>query len=420
MAHGDNDNTKSDGELSRSISPNMLAIYGLGTILGAGIYVVIGKIIGEAGALAPLAFAVAAAAAAFTALSYAELGTRIPESGGSAAFVAKGFDRRWLTIITGWALVATGLVSAATIATGFDGYLGVFVNLSKWWTIPLLVGTLTLVAVIGVKESAWFMGITTAAGVAGLFYVLWFALPDMANYPSQFMNALSAGNGGGTGLATGVLLGSFLAFYAFIGFEDIVTLSEEARDQTTALPRAIFFALIVALVFYILVAIAAVSVMEVGALDNSQAPLVDVVEAKGRSGTLVGALSLLIIVNGALAQIVMAARVVHDLGKRRNGALDWLSSVSDRTGTPVIATILGGATVTALALFFPTETLAGWTSFIILGVFFAANAALVKLKRDGVAAGDGVRTYPIAIPICGMIACAVLIVGQFTLGGGGH
>ncbi|MBZ6379959.1 MULTISPECIES: APC family permease [Pacificimonas] len=415
------DDAKANAELSRSISPFMLAVYGLGTILGAGIYVVVGKIIGEAGALAPFAFLAAAAAAALTAFSYAELSARVPESGGSSAFVAHGFDRKWLTAVVGWALVGTGIVSAATIATGFVGYLGEVMSVSKWWAVPALVGALTFVAAIGVKQSAWFMGLTTAAGLIGLLYVLWFTVPNLAGYPAMLGEAWSEGSlPGGRGLGIGILLAAFLAFYAFIGFEDLVTLAEEAENPQRSLPKAIFAALVISLIFYVLIAAAAVSTLSADRLDESAAPLVDVVKEEGRSGYVLTGLSLLIIVNGALAQIVMASRVIHDLGKRRGVSPSWLSHINGSTHTPLLATVISGAVVTALALFLPTEQLASLTSYIILGVFFAANAALVKMKRDGIEAGGGVRTYPVWVPIGGMIACVLLVVGEAALGGGGH
>ena len=410
---GDKHETGNGENLSRSISTPMLAIYGLGTVLGAGIYVVIGDIIGQAGALAPFAFLLAAGAAAFTALSYAELGARVPQSGGSAAFVAEGFGRDGLTWIAGWALIATGLVSAATITTGFVGYLGVFVEVSKWWAVPLLVGTLTFVAAVGVKQSAWFMGITTAAGVVGLLVVIFVAGGDLGAYPRAAEAAL-AQDGGWT---AGVVAGSFLAFYAFIGFEDLVTLGEEAENAKRSLPIAIFFALIVALGFYVITAAVAVTTLDPQMLSRSSAPLVDVIEARGGSGPLLGILSLFIIVNGALAQIVMASRVVHDLGRRRGGAPEWLARLHQRTQTPLIATLIGGGIVTALALFFPTATLASATSFIILAVFFAANWALIQMKRQGHSVEDSVRTFPIVVPLCGLLSCAALLFGRVVLEG---
>jgi amino acid transporter len=183
---------------------------------------------------------------------------------------------------------------------------------------------------------------------------------------------------------------------------------------------AIFAALFIPLALYMVVSAAAISTLDMEALDNSTAPLVDIVEKEGRSGLFLTAVSLLIIVNGALAQIVMASRVIHDLGVRRGGAPAWLSEVNDKTDTPVLATLLSGAVVTVLALFLPTEQLAGITSYIILVVFFAANAALLAVKRRGTEAGSGVRTYPAIIPILGMIACAGLFGAQLLLGGGGE
>lgn len=406
----------------------MLAIYGIGTVLGAGIYVVIGKIVGEAGVLAPAAFFVAALAAAFTAFSYAELSTRVPESGGSAAYIAEGFGKRWLTILVGWAVVATGLVSAATISTGFVGYLTEFVPVSKWLIVPLLVSTLTVVSALGVKQSAWFMGLTTAAGLFGLLYMIYFAAPNLSDYPGMVMQAFEDGSGpngvgaASNGVVTGVLLAAFLAFYAFIGFEDLVTLAEEAQDVGTALPRAIFVTLGVALFFYLLTAAAAVSTLSPSRLESSGAPLVDVVREEGGSGMILGSVSLLIIVNGALAQIVMAARVVHDLGSRRGGAPGWLAAINQKTQTPLSATIIAGGIVLALALFFPTETLASGTSYIILVVFFTANAALLKIKlgRSEEREDGQVKNYPRIVPILGMITSASLIGGQLFLSASGQ
>ncbi|MGF1549273.1 MAG: APC family permease [Sphingomonadaceae bacterium] len=420
MARGNSDRNGNNGEegsgdaLARSISPPLLAMYGIGTVLGAGIYVVIGKIIGEAGALAPFAFLFAAAAAALTAFSYAELSVRVPQSGGSEAFVARAFDTRPVTLAVGWAVIATGLVSAATIATGFVGYLGVFMSVSKWWAVPAMVGVLTFVAAIGAKQSAWFMGATTAAGIVGLLIVNFAAFGNLADYPARMSDAFASGGG----WTMPVLLGSFLAFYAFIGFEDLVTLAEEAKDADRALPLAIFCALGVSLVFYLVTAAVAVSTLDREALQTSAAPLVDVVRAEGRSGTLLGILSLAIIVNSALAQIIMGARVTYDLGERRRGAPSWLARLDPRTQTPLIATLAAGAVVTALALFFPTETLAKGTSFIIFGVFLVANAALLKIKHDEEEPPEDCPVYPTLVPLGGLLVSAALLVAQIMFGGG--
>lgn len=386
-------------------------LYGLGTVVGAGIYVVIGEIIGIAGALAPIAFLMAAMAAAFTALSYAELSTRVPESGGSASYVAAGFGSRVLTGLAGWGIVATGIISAATIVTGFVGYANVFVSISKWWAVPLLTAILTGFAVVGIRQSSWFMASTTIAGVGGLLWVIGHGWSDLGDYPALFEAAWQAD---GISFTGAVIPAAFLAFYAYIGFEDLATLSEEAKDQETAMPRAIWFTLVASLILYLVIAATAVSVLSSDALAESSAPLVDLVRAKGASGYLLGAVSLAMIINGAMAQIVMAPRVMHDLGKRRDAAPDWLARVNEKTGTPILATLLSGAIVTALALFFPTERLASWTSYIILTVFAAANLALVRIKiREG--SGRAAYSVPLFVPAAGAIVSIGLILGEILL-----
>ncbi|MXO84834.1 amino acid permease [Altererythrobacter aurantiacus] len=401
----------SQAELKRTIGPSVLKLYGLGTVVGAGIYVVIGEIIGLAGALAPLAFLMAALAAAFTALSYAELATRVPESGGSASFVSAGFGSRALTGLAGWGIVATGVVSAATIVTGFVGYSNVFVTISKWWSVPILTAMLTFFAVVGIRQSSWFMALTTIAGVAGLLWVIGHGWSDLGSYPDQF---LAAWNAPETSLAGAVIPAGFLAFYAYIGFEDLVTLSEEAKDQDTAMPRAIWFTLIASLLLYLVVSAVTVSVLSMDTVAQSRAPLVDLVREKGSSGYVLGAVSLAMIVNGAMAQIVMAPRVLHDLGRRRDAAPSWLAKVNSKTGTPVAATLLCGLIVTGLALFFPTEQLASWTSYIILAVFAAANLALVRLKlaEEG---GEPAYEVPLFVPVAGVIVSLGLILGEIML-----
>lgn len=399
--------------LSRSLSRWPLAIYGLGTILGAGIYVVVGKVAGHAGALAPVAFLIAAVAAGFTGLSYAELSGRVPESGGSAAFIARGFSRKALTTVAGWALIATGLVSAATITTGFVGYLGVFVDVSPLLAVPLAVGLITFVAAIGVKEAVWLMILTTAMEVSGLLIVMAFAGPALADYPARFTAALETG--ASIQLAGGVMLASVLAFYAFIGFEDLATLSEEVQDTSRDIPFAIVWALAASLVFYIVISAIAVSALDPAALGESEAPLADVVAAHGGPDGLLAAISLATILNGALAQIVMASRVIHDLGSRRGGAPAWLAAIHPRTRTPLYASVLCGVVIAALALFFPTEVLAAGTSILILLIFAAACMALLVLKRRGDPLPEGCRTFPAWVPALGAGSCLVLVCAQIVL-----
>jgi amino acid transporter len=128
--------TNQPSQLKRSIGLPLIVFFGLGNILGAGIYVLVGKIAAEAGLFTPFAFALAALVATFTALSYAELSARMPYAGGEAIYMQRGFNRRWLSTLGGLLIIASVTVSAATISLGFVGYLQVFFDVPKNRHVP--------------------------------------------------------------------------------------------------------------------------------------------------------------------------------------------------------------------------------------------------------------------------------------------
>lgn len=398
--------------LQRELGPVLLTLYGLGTILGAGIYVVIGEVAGAAGLLTPLAFVLAALVASLTALSFSELTARIPDAGGPIDYAREAFGRRRLCIAIGWGLAATGVVSAATILTGFERYASLFIDVPAMLTIALVTLALGGVAIAGMRESAWFMAVTTLLGIGGLAYVVWVAAPSMGDAPIRLATSLADLE---AGLVLGLFLGAFLAFYSFIGFEDMANLAEEVRDVKRTLPRAIMAAVVISLVIYALVAVAATSVLSPDDLALAHAPLVAVVEARGHPGEPLGLISLFIIVNGALGQIIMATRLIMDMGRDRRGAPAFLGRVHPRTHTPVIATVLITATVLLLALFLPLRTLANLTSAIMLAVFVTVNASLIVLKRRG--QPEDVPNVPGVIPWLGLVLSAGALIAQGVITG---
>ena len=118
-------------ELIRTLSLPMLIFYGIGTILGAGIYVLVGKVAGEAGFYTPFSFIFASLLAAFSAFSYAELAARFPGSAGEAIYIEEGFGIMKFSILVGLMIVVMGIISTATLAHGFVGYLKVFIDLPE-------------------------------------------------------------------------------------------------------------------------------------------------------------------------------------------------------------------------------------------------------------------------------------------------
>jgi amino acid transporter len=395
-------------ELRRSLSLTQITLYGLGTILGAGIYVLVGKVAGLAGLYAPVSFVVAAALAAMTGISYAELSARYPRSAGEAVYVQEGLHRRTLSVLVGFLIILTGVVSAATIANGFVGYLHVFAPVPDWLAITLLVLLLGALAAWGINESVMAASVITLVEVGGLILVLLVAGDSLGELPARLPELIPPAD---AGVWHGILLGAFIAFYAFIGFEDMVNVAEEVKNPTRMLPLAIIIAIVVSTILYLLVSLVAVLALPPAELAQSRAPLALIYErATGSAPVLISLISIFAVVNGALIQIIMAARVLY--GMSREG---WLHGafgrVHPRTQTPLLSTMLVTLVVLILALWLPLVTLAKATSFIILVVFALINLALVRIKRRE-PRPNGIKVYPVWIPVAGFVSTTAFVLFQ--------
>lgn len=391
-------------QLKRRIGPGLLTAYGVGVMVGAGIYVLVGAVVGDAGVYAPLSFLLAGLIAAPTALSYAEFSTRLPEAAGEAAFVGQGMNSQALALVVGLAIVAAGTLSAGAVLRGGVGYLTHAIDVDATLAILMLGAALTAVAVVGVLESLALVAVFTLIELAGLVLVIWAGLG--ATTPSADW-ALPAEIVWGS-----VGLGAVLAFFAFIGFEDIVNMAEEVDRPSRTLPLAILVSLLLTTIVYALVTLAAVRAVPLSALTVSESPLALVWStARGGDGAFLSAIAVFAALNGVLAQIVMASRVLFGLGKR-SGGLAVFHHAHPRFGTPVLATLLLGAAVVLGALYVPFATLAETTSSILLGVFVLVNLALILQKRRERSAPFRV---PMAVPVAGFMmslgALAVALAG---------
>jgi len=405
--------------LERSLSRSQLIFYGVGTILGLGIYVLLGEVAGAAGHLAPFSFLVAAVVAAFTGLSYGELAARIPKSAGEVNYVDEAFGRRALSALVGWLIVASAIVSTATVMNGYVGYVDVFVTLPD----PVVIAGMTLllsgVAAWGIKESAATITIITLIELAGIAVVVAIAGDNLAGFPDRWREMVPAFT-----MADWerVLLGSFLAFFAFIGFEDMVNVAEEARDPGRDLPVAIIVSLGVLTVLYVVVAAIGDLALPRDELAGSEAPLATILRQEGEQYPhIISAISLVAIVNGVLVQIVMSARVLYGMA-RKGMAPALLARVNPTTRTPLWSTAMTGGVVLLLALAFELGALAKATNFILLVVFVLVNLSLWVIKRRE-APPEGVRPVPLAVPVLGVVLSLGVLLFQAaaSLGAaGGH
>lgn len=396
-------------KLARSLNLPLAVLFGLGVTIGAGIYVLIGATAGRAGMHAPLAFVLAALVMAPTAASIAEFASRMPVSAGEAAYVEAGFNSKSVSRIVGLMVIAVGIISAAAISRGSSGYIA---ELLPWPSEVLTFGVVTLMGVIaawGILQSVSIAAVMTLIELAGLVLVVIVGAtrsPDLVTRLPEIWTGL-----GSSAAVAGLLSASLLAFFAFIGFESLANIAEEIERPQRTLPLAIGLTLIISTVFYMLVVWVAVISVPSAELATAKAPLSLVFErVTGASPVLITVIAIVATINGIIAQMIMASRVIYGMAERRL-LPEALARIHPTTRTPVTATAIVVALVLVLAVGLPLERLATYTSILTLLVFALVNAALVLVKWRGDPMPDGAFSIPIAIPIAGCGLCSVLLIG---------
>jgi len=395
-------------KLKRNLGLFLVTLFALGNIVGAGIYALIGKVAGEAGLATPLAFLVAMLIASFSALSFAELSSSHPYSEGVSAYVHAAFRRKWASMAIGFLMSVATIVSAATLARAFGGYLnsstGLYVGLGSTLII-LLFGIL---AAVGVEESLKFSAAHTIIEIIGLLVIVWFgrqALADAITNPSVILDFRSVG-------IMGVLSGAFLAFYAYIGIEDVVHLSEETKKTKTNMPKAIIYSVVISTILYVLIAIVATKFIPINQLKDSEAPLSLVFKTiTSTPAWVITLIALTATAGGVLAHVLSGSRLLYGMAEA-----GWihkrLSVVHEKRKTPTASILVVVILSSILSVLFDLTILASTTSYLILLVFGFVNLSLLWLKLRKKANSTVGFRVPIYVPILGLIFCLILIITQ--------
>lgn len=396
--------------LKRTVGLATLTFYGLGNILGAGIYVLIGSMAAHAGMFTPISFLVASLVALFSVLTYAELSSRFPFSAGEAVYVQEGLRITFLSRLVGMMVAAAGMLAAAAIIRGVNGYIQVFVDLPFSLIIVVLVISIGLLAIWGISESTNTAAALTLLETFGLLLVVWAAGKSLDSLPARIDELIPSMQ---LEIWGAILPAAFLAFFAFLGFEDMVNIAEEVKNPTRNMPLAILLALVISTTLYILVALVSVLSVEPARLAASNAPLALVYEqATGRTPAVLSLIGSLAAINGALIPMIMASRVLY--GMARKGLL-WggFATVNARTRTPIGATIAVCLTILSLSLWLPVRQLASGTSYLILAAFILVNSSLIVIKlRERQQALAQRKGYPLWVPIFGLLCSIGLLLGQ--------
>ncbi|MBU1211043.1 MAG: APC family permease [Alphaproteobacteria bacterium] len=389
--------------LARRMNLPLLVLYGLSVTVGAGIYVLIGEVAARAGPYTPFAFLGASLLVALSAASYAELSARFPVSAGEAAYVRAGLGVPTLALVVGLMVATAGIVSSAALLRGGAGYVQEFVT-APIWLIALSAGiAISAIAAWGISQSAWTAAILGVCEVGLLVVIIAFGLADSAPLDTALERLTDTPAPGQLAGISGAIL---VAFFAFIGFEDMVNVAEEVEDPVRTMPLAIAATLIITTMLYVSVAFVAIAHVPLAELSASSAPLTllfaKLTGAASSSGHAVTLVAIAAVLNGVLVQLVMSSRVLYGLA--RMGQLpERLGRVDAATRTPLFATGLVVILVLTLSLFSETPALADLTSSLTLVIFAIVNLSLWRMKSSGQPDGEHYVTVPMWVPIAGFV-----------------
>jgi basic amino acid/polyamine antiporter, APA family len=437
------DTEEPEHRLRKELSGLDLTVFGIGVIIGTGIFVLTGVAANQtAGPAVAVSFVVAGIVCALAALCYAEFASTVPVAGSAYtySYAALGELIAW---IIGWDLILEFVLAGATVAVGWSQYLAVLMETlglklpagvtggeGGGFNLPatLIVLILTAVLVAGIKISSRVNAVIVAIKVtvvllvivAGLFFV------KGGNY-TPFIPPAEPASGSAGAQATlveaifgqapanfgisGIFAAAALVFFAFIGFDIVATAAEETRVPQRDVPRGILGSLAVCTALYVAVSLVVVGMQNYAELDT-EAPLAAAFQAVGQSffanlitlGALAGLTTVVMILMLGQSRVAFAMS--------RDGLLPrWLSRVHPRFGTPYRITVIVGLLVAALAGFISLEELAELVNIGTLFAFVLVSAAVILLRRTRPDLPRGFRVpWVPVIPALSVLACVVLML----------
>ncbi|RLM54114.1 amino acid permease [Halobellus sp. Atlit-31R] len=398
-------------ELRRELGLSEAVVYGVGLILGAGIYAIIGEATGLTGGSIVFSFVLAAVIAALTGLSYAELSSLFPQAEGDYIYVREAFDRELLSDVTAAGRLLMGVISSAAVALAFAGYLSSFVDVPVVPVALLLVVATAAVNYWGIELSTKINVVFTAIEVLGLLIVIWIARGSWGS-----AQVFQTPNG-----LFGVVHASFLIFFAYIGFGSIVNVAEETENATVTIPRAIVLAIGITTVLYVLVGLSAVSLVDWQVLGQSPSPLAEVARIGwGPTGsTVLAVIALFATTNTVLVLQISTSRLLYGVSKSEYQVFpEIFSRVHPSRQSPHYAVALVGLGTLPFVFLGDVGLVAGLANVMLLVVFVIVNGALLKLRFSRPDADRGFRTPlnvgRVSLTAVGGLLSSVALVGFYV------
>ncbi|GAB3692868.1 APC family permease [Saccharopolyspora tripterygii] len=400
--------------LKKVMGPKLLLFFVVGDILGTTIYSLTGKVAGKVGGALWVPFLVAFVVAFLTAFSYLELVGKYPKAGGAPLYVHKAFGVHFVTFLIAFAVMCSGITSAASAAQAFSGdYLtAIFGDGIESYSWLVALGFLLMLAAInfrGVGESVKMNVVLTFVELSGLAIVIVFGLiaifggshsADIAPDPSRLTQFDTD-----TSPLLAVTSATALAFFAMVGFEDSVNMAEETKDPSKNFPRALLLGMIITAVIYLVIALITSTLVPTAELAESDGPLLLVVKAAAPwfPPILFSLIALFAVTNTALINMLMASRLVY--GMANEGVVPGVfGKVHRGRRTPWVSILFTSIIAILLVSSLEISDLGSTTSLLLLVVFAVVNVAVLVLRKDEVE-HDHFRA-PTWVPVLGALSCA--------------
>jgi APA family basic amino acid/polyamine antiporter len=388
-------------ELKRTLNLFDATSIGIGAIIGAGIFVVLGIAVGYAGPAVIVSMIIAGTVALFTALSFSELGSAIPKEGGTYQFAYEMISP-FAGFISGCLWLFGQTVAGAAVSLGLASY---FVGLFPFFPLKIVAVSaalaLTVLNLMGMKHSARVNNVLVVIKILILCFFV--AVGVFQVNPQNYSNF--APNG-----FFGILQGAGFVFFAYLGFGRIAALGEEVKNPKRTLPLAILLALAISVILYVVTGLVATGLQNHRILAGSGSPIADAARATGSFpvfaavsfGALVATVSVL------LTNLLGLSRVSFAMAK--NGQLPRpLAKIHSKLGTPYLTIFITGALMAALTFFLDLRQTAAITSFSLLTTHVILHSSAIRLrKKIPNLKTFKVPLYPL-VPVLGISSCVILM-----------
>ena len=359
--------------LKRTLGLWDVLMFGVGGIVGAGIYAIIGQAAGLSGNMLWLSFIVAAVVALLSGLSYAEFVSRFPDSGGSFEYIKQGLGNKPALFMSVF-MALTGIVAAAAISISFADYLGRLVDFPSWIMVIGIIAFMAFFNIIGAKYSSYYNTVATFITLAGLAVVIAVCIPEFGT-----TDLTKLGENGWNGIFSG----GALIFFSYIGFEDLVKMAEDTKNPEKNMPKGVLFSGLAVLVIYLLIALSAISVLDWQELSQSNGPLAEVAEMKlgswGATGLVV--VALFATSKTILTNILGTSRLLYDVA--RDSEVSWMKKLTTISGighAPNYAIVLIAVLAIGFGLIGNLKMVASISNIFIFIVFGMVNIALLAYR----------------------------------------